>query len=600
MASSIAPVSIATAPAPVTPVSTAQLTLQPGTVVSAEVVQLLENGLAQIAIDGIAIAALSEVPLQVGDSLKLAVSQVTDGVIKLSIVPQGTVSSAAVPATATGIPAAASSSAARVGASSVLTSAPAVSAPAPLTPAAAEAVAVAVAAQAAAPRQRSLSPLFANLPVVIASEGVPPAVQAGASQLLALRPELTEQLSASDLRSAFDQSGLFLEATLASGVAPEPSTDLKAALVTFRETIGNWLAASGEGASAQAAPQIATVNVPQPPPVVTTDAAAVVPAAEVAEAMIVATNVAPSTASDALAQTIPRQAAQQVADTGAPTITSAVQRLPSATNLIIAALEAAQQPLEGEALRGQSAVLSSIKALQAILNVAAITRSPTDTPAQSSPPVMARAFAAASTPADAAPAPSAPPPFRGAAPAAQAIAPASLAPDAAPKQIAQHLLEQTDGAIARQTLLQVASLPDRADSAGAQFSSQISDASSQRWHFEIPFATPQGTALAQFEIEREGSGNQVEASSQKIWRARFTLNIEPTGPVHALVSLVGEKTAVRMWAERPETTAQIRARSGDLVQALRAADLEPGDIVISSGAPPQSPAKAGHFLDRAS
>jgi hypothetical protein len=70
--------------------------------------------------------------------------------------------------------------------------------------------------------------------------------------------------------------------------------------------------------------------------------------------------------------------------------------------------------------------------------------------------------------------------------------------------------------------------------------------------------------------------------------------------VHALVSLNGDKTAVRMWAERPETAAKIRAQSSDLVQALRAAAVEPGDIVVSGGAPPQGPAKAGHFLDRAS
>jgi hypothetical protein len=282
---------------------------------------------------------------------------------------------------------------------------------------------------------------------------------------------------------------------------------------------------------------------------------------------------------------------------GLSTAASPAQRAPSATNLIIAALEAAQQPLEGEAVRGapQTNVLASIKALQAILSVAAITRSPADAAPQSVQ--SARAFAAASPQSDIAPPP--PPPFRGAAPAAQAVAQPSLAPESAPKDIGQHLLEQTDGAIARQTLLQVASLPDRVDAAGTQFNAQVSDTSSQRWHFEIPFATQQGTALAQFEIERDGSGDQAEAVVQKVWRARFTLNIEPTGPVHALVSLTGDKTAVRMWAERPETAAKIRAGSSDLVKALRAAELEPSDIVISGGAPPQGPARAGHFLDRA-
>jgi hypothetical protein len=55
-----------------------------------------------------------------------------------------------------------------------------------------------------------------------------------------------------------------------------------------------------------------------------------------------------------------------------------------------------------------------------------------------------------------------------------------------------------------------------------------------------------------------------------------------------------------MWAERPQTAAQLRAGAGELSQALSQAELSPGDIVIREGAPPQpAPAKAGHFLDRA-
>jgi hypothetical protein len=595
MAATIAPISPAVSTAPVTPV-TPQLMLQPGTLISAQVMQLLENGLAQIAIDGMAIAALSEVPLQVGDALKLAVSQGSDGVIKLAIVSQGASAAADAPAAIAGVATSATGGAVSIGSTSAPSSTQAVSTSTPSSPVSAEAVAVAAATQAAAPRQQSLSPLFANLPVVVASDAVPSAVQAGASQLLALRPELTERLSASDLRTAFDQSGLFLEASLASGNAPTPSTDLKAALVTFRDAVTGWLAASGEGAVAETPVQVAT---PAAPSLLQAPTAA-------AKATLVAADALPLTAiaSEALVQSEPAQQAplpQQLSPQipGVSTTASPVQRAPSATNLIIAALEAAQQPLEGEALRGapQTNVLASIKALQAILSVTAVTRSPTDAAPQSSAQ-PARAFAAASPPSENAP--SAPPPFRGAAPAAQAVAQPSLAPEAAPTDIGHQLLEQTDGAIARQTLLQVASLPDRVDTAGTQFNSQITDTSSQRWHFEIPFATPQGTALAQFEIERDGSGNQVEATPQRVWRARFTLNIEPAGPVHALVSLNGDKTAVRMWAERPETAARIRAGSGDLMQALRAAELEPGDIVISAGAPPQGPARAGHFLDRAS
>jgi hypothetical protein len=144
-------------------------------------------------------------------------------------------------------------------------------------------------------------------------------------------------------------------------------------------------------------------------------------------------------------------------------------------------------------------------------------------------------------------------------------------------------------------LLQVASLPDRIDTAGARI-----DPAAPRWNFEIPFATPQGTAMAQFEISRDGGGgNEVEAA-KRVWRARFSLDVEPAGPVHALVSLSGERTSVRMWAERPATAAQLRAGAAQLSQALSKAELQPGDIVIRDGTPPVSaPAPAGHFLDRA-
>jgi hypothetical protein len=55
-----------------------------------------------------------------------------------------------------------------------------------------------------------------------------------------------------------------------------------------------------------------------------------------------------------------------------------------------------------------------------------------------------------------------------------------------------------------------------------------------------------------------------------------------------------------MWAERPATAAQLRAGAAQLSQALSKARLQPGDILIRDGTPPQpTPARAGHFLDRA-
>jgi hypothetical protein len=187
-----------------------------------------------------------------------------------------------------------------------------------------------------------------------------------------------------------------------------------------------------------------------------------------------------------------------------------------------------------------------------------------------------------------------PPPFRGALPSAQPVMSPSVAPDMPPAAAVHHLLDDTDAAIARQTLLQVASLPDRADIASPR-----SDPAGPRWNFEIPFATPAGTAIAQFEISRDGTEREIDAA-KRVWRARFSLDVEPAGPIHALILLSGDKTSVRMWAERPATATQLRAGASQLSQALSRAELQPGDIVIRDGAPLQAaPAPAGHFLDRA-
>src|ERR1700721_589163 len=62
--------------------------LQPGTVINAQVLKILAGDLVQIAIANLSIDVLSEVPLQAGQNLQLAVSQTQDG-IRLAVVGQG-------------------------------------------------------------------------------------------------------------------------------------------------------------------------------------------------------------------------------------------------------------------------------------------------------------------------------------------------------------------------------------------------------------------------------------------------------------------------------------------------------------------------------
>src|SRR4051812_48727834 len=78
---------------PIFPVIAAQgvagdVVLQPGTVIDAQVLKILANDLVRIAIANLSIEVLSEISLQVGQTLRLAVSQTPDG-IKLAVVGQG-------------------------------------------------------------------------------------------------------------------------------------------------------------------------------------------------------------------------------------------------------------------------------------------------------------------------------------------------------------------------------------------------------------------------------------------------------------------------------------------------------------------------------
>ena len=524
---------------PVFPVVAAQPTaavaLQPGTVIDATVLKQLDANLVRIAIANLTIEVLSEVPLQPGQRLQLAVSQTPQGV-RLQIVP------------GEGAPSSATGTAAKTDTVSVP------KADVPVQAAAGgrvltnlEALAVSAAVQNAATRQGSLSPLFANLSVAVSSPLVPQTLEQAAAQLLAQRTPLTENLTGDVLKTAFQKSGLFLEHNLASPQAAN-SLDLKTALIVFRQTVSSWL---GNTPAPETTAQSQSSGVPQTgaPPL------------------------SPDLDGDVLLPQMAARIAEDAAELdGKVRIYAPNEPLPTAANRAAAAsagLTALQEVLQAFPKGVQDEVAKLLNAQEH----AGVSRMPAD----------GDEIARTNVP---------PPPFRGSEPSAQSIALPSLAPDDAPVAMAHRLIDDADAALARQTLLQAASLP--VDTPGLR-----NDPAVPRWNFEIPFATPQGTAVAQFEISRDGAGSEVEAAS-RVWRARFSLDVEPSGPVHALVSLSGGRTSVRMWAERPATAAQLRINAPQLSHALREAALEPGDIVIGDGAPPKAaPPAAGHFLDRA-
>jgi len=510
--------------------------LQPGTLVSAQVQSVLADNLVRIAIASLTLDVLTEVALTPGQNLQLAVSQAQNGVVRLQIAGQG---AAAVMADTAAL-------------------APDVPAIAPteiaspndrLTPL--ERIAVSVASESAVTEQHSLAPLFANLNAVASSDNLPPPLQKAIGEVMAQHTNLDENLSADDIKNAIRKSGLFFEASLASGSVSGTGNapDLKAALIVLRQTLAAAVETT-ESPVATATPGVGS------------------PSAITAKPVIASPTLAPAQPAEAENHQLLPQIRLPLPDppAGDP-----------------AKLVVAQAPLSTTSRTATSGAALNVlqEALQAVPHAA------------TNPPAVIISSEARS-PERTAIAAAPPPPFRGALPSAQPVAAPTIAPNAPLSTTVHRLLEDTDAALARQTLLQVASLPDRPD-----FGANRVDAAVPRWNFEIPFATPQGTAMAQFEISRDGGGVEVEPA-KRTWQARFSLDVEPAGPVHALISVSGDRTSVRMWAERPQTAARLRAGAAELSHALGQAELSPGDIVIREGRPPQpAPVKAGHFLDRA-
>lgn len=174
--------------------------------------------------------------------------------------------------------------------------------------------------------------------------------------------------------------------------------------------------------------------------------------------------------------------------------------------------------------------------------------------------------------------PGPPPPTPGGATAGQAPVRATLDPAAELDVLIPQLRGEVEQALARQTLHQLASLPD---------------GPAARWMFELPLATPQGPAIAQFAIDRDDP-SRAGPDAPPAWQARFSLDLPPLGPVHVSLRIDGDRTAVTMWAEQPEGLERLRSRGGELAGALAA------DVVFRPGSPRPPEPPPGRLVDHSS
>lgn len=181
-----------------------------------------------------------------------------------------------------------------------------------------------------------------------------------------------------------------------------------------------------------------------------------------------------------------------------------------------------------------------------------------------------------------------PPPVRGGTPRSPAQNQPGLPDGASPREVGRHLLAQTDSALSRVRLFQLASLPDaagRANPAGTP----------QEWNFELPFMLGSEMSMAQFQISRDADPDG--GAGERGWQMVFSVNFSRVGEVGAKVSFRGRKTGVMMWAENEETAAVLEEMLPELVMGLQVRGLEPGSVRVRHGAPEAKPPRSGKFVD---
>ena len=157
-------------------------------------------------------------------------------------------------------------------------------------------------------------------------------------------------------------------------------------------------------------------------------------------------------------------------------------------------------------------------------------------------------------------------------------------------ETATSLLSQTRAALSKLRLAQAGSVKDADTTRGP------SGEKSPELLFELPFQVGGKTVGVDFRIERddEGAGEDAEPA----WRIRFSLNAEPLGPVHAVVTLRDGTVGVALWAEREEGAEFLRDRSRGLTHALESTELGVTGLSIATGQPPHQPSPSGAVVDR--
>jgi Flagellar hook-length control protein FliK len=386
--------------------------------------------------------------------------------------------------------------------------------------------ATATAVRTLLPRYGPTTPLLASLvPLAQAPAGaLPAAISEAARALLRQFPDSTVLSSAQGVKAAIEQSGSFLERHLVQAdgspsASPATDGDFKANLLRLLSRLeqlpggDNRPPAAVPGRPAAAAPAAAAPATPSTPAAPVTRAEAPAEGPTPVMATRTPANEAPDAArSAATPQTVKR--AVEAAGTALP------QRA--------AAAPAGATPAAAGVPSGN----------------------PPPTPAGLNPP----------------------PPFAGVVPTPQTPVKASLDLLNSLDQLRLDLLHQTEAALARIHLNQLASLPKEGDHRLVE------------WLFDIPVRHGEDIDLWSARLYRDAEGNAGSAEQAlPLWSVQLAFDLPRLGPVQAQINLQGERVSTHFRAARPSTLPLLHAHLHELRRSMQDAGLEVGAIDCRCG-----------------
>lgn len=427
---------------------------------------------------------------------------------------------------------------------------------------------IAMAVRALLPRYGASTPLLASLSQLAQAPQapVPPLVREAARALLRQLPEVATLSTPRGVKTAVQHSGGFLESHLARAGQTTSTgliinSDYKANLVRLVQLLRQWPGSSN---------QAPTLQKPAGEPTAARPTAPVTPTPS------------PTSAGNRVLSQPPGASPQP----GAPLPSTPLNpptSPPSPAPPTSATTHSTMDPQSTPATKPkpQSTPPQTIqRAIQNSATPATARLAPATTPAATGTLATPTGSSQAANPLTPTAGLNPPPPFSGIVPTPQASVQASLDLLNRLGNLRLDLLQQTEAALARVHLNQLASLPREGEHRLVE------------WLFDIPVRRGNDVDFWSARLFRDTDGDtKARDTAPAQWSVQLAFDLPGLGPMQAQINLHGERVSTHFWATREETLPLVHGNLKALRRNMLEVGLEVGDIDCRLGAIPETPGR---------